>query len=601
MTEQRISELLTELDWTLPAGTVFTQGGEGIAIEFDGTRLTVTHKTDADLARSLVLMKQFGTEKPYTHTEKSCFDTFGIMIDCSRNAVLTPDNLRRVLRLMALMGYNMVQLYTEETYEVDGEPYFGYLRGRYSKAELRAIDEYAASLGIEVIPCIQVLGHLGALMHWSHFHEVRDCDAILLCGEEKTYELIDRMFSSVSSCIKSRRIHIGMDEAHTVGLGKYLDRNGFEDRFEILVKHLTRVCEIAKKYGYHPQMWSDMFFRLANNGDYYLNGKPFDCPERVFEIMPEDIALVYWDYYTRTRKGYDEMFEAHAKFGREIWFAGGAWRWSGFTPHNGKSIELTALAFDSCRRNGIRHASTTTWGDNGAECSLYAVLPTLVATAAFAYGHKSQTYYKRFFRTLTGMRFDDFMVIDQLNKLYPDYDLGWNPSKHLLYNDPLLGQFDKFWSVDFPAMHEKLAAVTPLLARLSRNKKYGHIFRTQKELAEVLQLKCDFGVRARAAYRAGNREECAELALLAKKIIGRIERFYEVFRAQWMLENKPHGFDVQDIRIGGLIQRMKTAYRVLADYGAGTTDVIPELDEEILMYNGFNTNVWRLNATANIL
>ena len=601
MIHERIEELLCELNWELPQGTAFIPGGEGISIVYDGKSLTVTYKTDADLARSLVLMKQFGTAKPYTHSEKSCFDTLGIMIDCSRNAVLTPENLRRVLRLMALMGYNMVQLYTEETYEVDGEPYFGYLRGRYSKAELREIDEYAASLGIEVIPCIQVLAHVGALMHWQNFREINDCDDILLCGDERTYTLIDRMFSTLSGCIKSRRIHIGMDEAHMVGLGKYLDRNGFENRFEILVKHLARVCEIAKKYGYHPQMWSDMFFRLANNGNYYLNGKPFECPERVFEIMPDDIALVYWDYYTGTRKGYDEMFEAHAKFDREVWFAGGAWRWSGFAPHNEKSIELTSLAFDSCRRYGIRNASTTTWGDNGAECSLYAVLPALVATTAFAYGHKSRAYYKRFFRTLTGIRFDDFMAIDRLNELYPEWHLGWNPAKHLLYNDPLLGQFDKFWCKDFPAMHEKLAALIPTFARLGRNKKYGHIFRAQKELAEVLQLKCDFGVRAREAYRAGNREECAALAQLAKKILVRLDRFYEAFRTQWMLENKPHGFDVQDIRLGGLMQRMKTACRVLADYGAGCIDVIPELDEELLTYNGFNTNVWRCNATANIL
>ena len=40
----------------------------------------------------------------------------------------------------ALMGLNLVMLYTEDTYEVEGWPYFGYMRGRYSREELEAID-----------------------------------------------------------------------------------------------------------------------------------------------------------------------------------------------------------------------------------------------------------------------------------------------------------------------------------------------------------------------------------------------------------------------------------------------------------------------------
>lgn len=40
------------------------------------------------------------------------------MVDCSRNAVLLVKSAKNLLRKMALMGYNMLQLYTEDTYEV---------------------------------------------------------------------------------------------------------------------------------------------------------------------------------------------------------------------------------------------------------------------------------------------------------------------------------------------------------------------------------------------------------------------------------------------------------------------------------------------------
>ena len=76
------------------------------------------------------------------------FETLGVMIDMSRNAIMSISGLKRFLPLLKKMGYNCVMLYTEDTYEVDGEPYFGYMRGRYSKEEMRDIDSFAASLGI---------------------------------------------------------------------------------------------------------------------------------------------------------------------------------------------------------------------------------------------------------------------------------------------------------------------------------------------------------------------------------------------------------------------------------------------------------------------
>ena len=69
--------------------------------------------------------------------EKICFDKFGVMIDCSRNAVMNVSAFKKMADILSSLGYNTIRLYTEDTYEVDGEPYFGYLRGRYSKAELR--------------------------------------------------------------------------------------------------------------------------------------------------------------------------------------------------------------------------------------------------------------------------------------------------------------------------------------------------------------------------------------------------------------------------------------------------------------------------------
>ena len=70
---------------------------------------------------------------------KTPFDRFGLMLDCSRSGVMSVNATKRMIDFMEGMDYNMLMLYTEDTYEVEGQPYFGHLRGRYKKEELKVI------------------------------------------------------------------------------------------------------------------------------------------------------------------------------------------------------------------------------------------------------------------------------------------------------------------------------------------------------------------------------------------------------------------------------------------------------------------------------
>ncbi len=601
MKPELLNRLQEELNWKLPDCVTLKQGGEGIAIFCDGKTATLAYATNADLARGLVLLKQYGVDHAYTHKEKCAFETLGFMIDCSRNAVMTVDSVKQLLRLMALMGYNMLQLYTEDTYEVEGEPYFGYLRGRYTKDEMKELDTYARELGIEMIPCIQVLAHINAIFKWKPYAlEYRDCADILLSGSEKVESLIDHMFATLAECYTSRRIHIGMDEAHMVGLGKYLDKNGFHDRFDVLAAHLRRVCAIAEKYGFRPMMWSDMFFRLAAGGEYYLEGKKCEIPERVFDNLPENISLVFWDYYHTKQERYDEMIVAHKKFNREIWFAGGTRKAFSFTPDNTTAQKATEPGIRSCAKQGVEHVFTTSWGDDGGEGSHYSVIPTLAYTANLAYGSRSMKATKRFFRTLTGIRFDDFMAIDSMNQLFAPPANGMAVAKSLLYNDPLAGIRDTTVK-EHPEIKERIVAALPALSRLSKNKRFGYLFQTQKTLAQVLVLKADFGLRLRAAYKAGDRGALASLAEECKQISAALEKFYAALRAQWMKENKSFGFDVQDLRLGGLARRLRVCRQLILEFLDNKRTHIEELEVDLLPDRVNYSWAWSSVCTANSL
>ena len=194
---------------------------------------------------------------------------------------------------MADLGYNTLMLYTEDTYEVDNQPYFGYLRGRYSQKELREIDDYAFEKGIEFIPAIQTLAHLNSIFRWPAYSKINDCHDILLAGDDKTYQLIEDIFATLEKTLRTRTVNIGMDEAHMLGRGVYQDKHGFENRFDILLNHLKKVALIAEKHGFECIMWGDMFFRLLGGG-YYSDGA---VPESVKEMIHDNVNLIYWDYY----------------------------------------------------------------------------------------------------------------------------------------------------------------------------------------------------------------------------------------------------------------------------------------------------------------
>ena len=85
-----------------------------------------------------------------------------------------------------------------------------------------------------------------------------------MVGEEKTYVFIEQLLRAVSGTFRTRRVHIGMDEAWSLGLGNYRFKNGFVPSHQLMEQHLARVCAIAQKYSLQPMIWSDMYLRAAS-------------------------------------------------------------------------------------------------------------------------------------------------------------------------------------------------------------------------------------------------------------------------------------------------------------------------------------------------
>ena len=576
-------------------------------IEYNGGRVVISVEKRVEFFYALKLLSDEGLPREGAPiVPKSNFGDLTYMLDCSRNAVPQMDTLKELIRHLAVLGYTSLGLYMEDTFAVEGYPYFGYLRTPFTGEEIREADKYCKQFGIELVPYIQTLAHFNTLTRHYAMGHLFDTGDILLAGDGEVYRFLEALISACARYFSSRNINIGMDEAYMLGRGRYLDLHGCRSRFEIMAEHLKRVVEICRKYGFEaPMMWSDMFFSQAMSAQY--GG---DLPANVAESLPGNVELIYWDYCSTDEKHYSEMMKKRRVFRNPVGFAGGAWKWLGFTPDNRYSLAASAAAVRACVKNKIGRFVVTGWGDNGAECSVFSSLPAIFYCSRARYGKFAvNAACKRSFRNLTGVRFEDFMALDLCNRVTRNDDVEEKNSanKYLLFNDVLLGTLDTTVWEGVGELYEEHART--LRAAEKRAGRWQYLFETQYRLARTLALKADMGIRLRKAYQAGDRERLARCRMELKELLKRVAALYGAFSAQWERENRANGFDVQDIRFGALERRVQTALRKLGAYLTDGTPV-PELGEKLLDFMGHGNDFeidpdqcewrWRRMTSVNV-
>lgn len=501
------------------------------------------------------------------------FESNGMMIDCSRNGVPNLDYIQSIIRKLAIMGHNRLLLYIEDVYEIPDEPYFGLMRGRYSKQELKTIDAYAKQFGIEVIPCIQTLAHLNQFLLWDHeFHKYADIDDILNVSRETSKHLITKMIANLVDCFSSNKIHLGMDEAYHLGRGTYLNEVGLKKSTEIMEDHLAFLVKVCMEYRVEPLMWDDMFFS---------NNPHKDKDNQTFKI-PQNIDMVYWDYYHYDQAHYEKRMEASKALTGKVTFAGGFWRWLGYAPHYTKALQTTLPAIKAAKKQGVKEIFGTAWGDDGSEAPFDASLFGLVL---YAYLNVTDTYdekdFSEWLNFYTGMDYEAWMIQDDIDYL-PGNDKSLfydaNPSKYLLYQDLLLPVFMPYIETLGKEYGDHLLNLKEKLCQVRGGNRAVNEFYIQ--FIDLLALKWDLPLKIYKAYHHQDKDELARIAQDdLPKLITLLADTLHARKKVWDLECKPFGFEILEHRFGGMMMRTQSTIDTLTRYVKGDIASIEELEE----------------------
>ena len=596
-TPTELHTLLTTIGEEYPVSA----GGRGLRLRFKKVsgsgvlsrvirakgEVTVEYNTVAGAARGVG-----SAFSGLTGEERTPFKTLGIMLDVSRGMVMTVDHLKMWLRRMALSGCNLVMLYTEDIYELEGEPFFGFMRGAYSLEELREIDDYAFALGIEMVGCIQTLGHMEQTLKWGcAYHNVTDTTRVMLVDAPETRRLIEKMLDFWSKAFRSRRIHIGMDETHDLGLGRYLRIHGYERAFDIFNRHLGMMEKLCMERGLKPLIWSDMYFRLCNvEHVYYDFTSPI--PSDVKAAIPKHVQLVYWDYYHEDIDSYRKMIKRHREdLGFDPVMGSGIWTWLRLWYDHKKTVSTARPCILACRKEKIKEFFFTMWGDDGGYCNYDSSLAGIMCCCDLAFGVDDMEYSGQRFESICSSSFEAHLAGSDMYARIPDTREGREGetfevmAHQLLWDDPLMGiTFDDYRrrnpEFDLQLLdicEESLCRVLPHVEECAAGD-IEHIANALKLLIKKLELRGAL----EAAYDSGDRIALRELATVTiPATIAAAQEFDATFRRQWLDCAKPFGLETIQGRNAFLIARLEECALRIHEYLGGAIDNIAELEARL--------------------
>ena len=569
---------------------IYTRTGETLSINFQDNDIFITYPQKASLLRALSLASLSISKNDFKDIEETLyFDECGVMLDLSRNGVMTVEAIKKYATCMALMGLNQLYMYMEDTYEVEGYPYFGYMRGRYTYNELKEIDDYCYKLGIEVIPHIQTLGHMEQYLKWDEGIKYRDTVNILLSEDEATYEFIKALIKNASKPFRTNKIHLGLDEAGNLGTGVYYKKHGPCDRKEILLKHLKKVCEIAENEGLIPIVYGDTIYSVTKGGGLTGEGEEGELSLDIVNELPKNLIPVYWNYYSEDYNLYEKMLKGYKKISDKLIFWGGIWNWLGFVNDGINTIKLSEPALRACKNTGIKTVIGSVWADDGSESSHFFSLQGAMYYAEHMYNEtvdndKMAELFSHIVKT-------DYNAFIDMSFFHNDYD---NFNDYKTYHDRYFGK-RYFWADILIGLLDEDLNIKPMSGYYKtlseRYKKYvdkndlwhdKHLF--VYELINTLSKKCYILENLKKAY---DNKDLKLLEEIYEKLY-ELKKAYEItsqlHEKEWRKNYKPFGFEVLDARYGMMLKRIDTAIKILRDYLDNKTNIIYELEEERLLH-----------------
>lgn len=266
-----------------------------LAVSETGIQIAAATERGAIWALTTVCQNLKDNQVPYMEVSDSpkCAHR-GMSLDCARH-FFHVDAVKKIIDALSIAKMNVLHwhLADDQGFRIESRKFPKLMEvsgDYYTQEEIREVVQYAKLYGVEVVPEIDVPGHVSAILAaYPQYScsgrqvKVAKCGGIypvILCaGKEDVFTFLEELLDEVCPLFESDRFHIGGDEAPKMEWKKcphcqaVMKAEGYTDYEHLQGYFARRVSEILKKQGKTPICWNETAC----------------CGE-----LPEDVTLQFW-------------------------------------------------------------------------------------------------------------------------------------------------------------------------------------------------------------------------------------------------------------------------------------------------------------------
>lgn len=270
----------------------------------------------------------------------------GFMMDMTHMQFPTIDEIKRQLDFLAMWKTNQYYFYSEANIELEGYPLL-IPNARFSRQQIKEIIEYAKERHIDVVPNVNLYGHLHDFFKYEHYADL----AITPYGREfssthpKVQTIVADWVNQFSRLFTSPFFHIGFDE--TILVWKEADSIG-RSSAEIYLDMLNRTVSLVEAKGKKPMLYADM-----------LQHHPEIIPK-----VPKNVIAVAWHYIPFADKKYKEFLEPFQQNNIPFFVQSATYNYRWLYPATNVSFPNHKKLIEQGNKYGVKGFINSGWTDD---------------------------------------------------------------------------------------------------------------------------------------------------------------------------------------------------------------------------------------------
>lgn len=339
-------------------------------------------KLDCALVYILLFAVVAFVDSAFGEAARLATPVLGYQLDISRCKVPKMEALYRIVDVLAALGYNQFQLYTEHTFAYKNHETVWCEASPMTPDEVRALDDYCAARGIELVPNQNSFGHLEQWLRHPEYNGLANHpqggariarwgdmimgkpSALNPC-DDASLEFVAGLYDELLPCFRSRYFNVGCDEAVDIedadGRGCSAQAVREKGAARIYLDFLKKIYGEVKKREHVMMFWCDNI--LLSHSEL--------LPE-----IPDDVICLNWGY-EETHSFEDQTTRLEAA-GRKFIVCPGTSAWGSLSGRVDNMLGNIDNAIAAGTRHGAMGYLLADWGDCGNPQPWIASLPALV-------------------------------------------------------------------------------------------------------------------------------------------------------------------------------------------------------------------------------